>query len=369
MEEWKEYRLEELCKGRGTYGIGASAVPYDKSKYTYLRITDINDDGTINKKGLLSVDSPEACNYVLSKNDIVFARTGNSTGRSYFYDGTDGVLVYAGFLIKFSLDEKKVNPRILKYYTHSNKYYDWVNSFNTGSTRGNINAQTYGNMPILLPPRAIQDKIVSILSSLDDKIELNRRINDNLEQQATALFDKMFPSITNGNCKIGDWLRPKRGIGLLTKDTILGDVPVVAGGLRPAAYHNKANTLSPVVTISASGANAGYVALWNKPVWSSDSSYIDSSLTSDVYFWYVMLKKRQKEIFDAQTGSAQPHIYPQHIAELPIKQLEKEQIIKYTEQATPLFKMVGNLTEENIKLAQLRDTLLPRLMSGELEIS
>lgn len=197
----------------------------------------------------------------------------------------------------------------------------------------------------------------------------NTRINDNLEQQATALFDKMFPSITNGNCKIGDWLRPKRGIGLLTKDTILGDVPVVAGGLRPAAYHNKANTLSPVVTISASGANAGYVALWNKPVWSSDSSYIDSSLTSDVYFWYVMLKKRQKEIFDAQTGSAQPHIYPQHIAELPIKQLEKEQIIKYTEQATPLFKMVGNLTEENIKLAQLRDTLLPRLMSGELKIS
>ncbi len=180
MEEWKEYRLEELCKGRGTYGIGASAVPYDKSKYTYLRITDINDDGTINKKGLLSVDSPEACNYVLSKNDIVFARTGNSTGRSYFYDGTDGVLVYAGFLIKFSLDEKKVNPRILKYYTHSNKYYDWVNSFNTGSTRGNINAQTYGNMPILLPSRAIQDKIVSVLSSLDNKIELNRRINDNL---------------------------------------------------------------------------------------------------------------------------------------------------------------------------------------------
>ena len=197
----------------------------------------------------------------------------------------------------------------------------------------------------------------------------NTRINDNLEQQAIALFDYMFPSITTGDYKIGDWLNPKRGIGLLTKDTILGDVPVVAGGLRPAAYHNKANTLSPVVTISASGANAGYVALWNKPVWSSDSSYIDPSLTPDVYFWYVMLKKRQKEIFDAQTGSAQPHIYPQHIAELPIKQLEKEQIIKYTEQVAPLFKMVGNITEENARLAQLRDTLLPKLMSGELKIS
>ena len=181
MEEWKEFKLEELCIGKGAYGIGAPAVPFDVNKYTYLRITDIGDDGTINRKSLLSVDSPDACNYLLERNDIVFARTGNSTGRSYFYDEKDGQLVYAGFLIKFSLDEEKVNPRILKYYTHSQVYYDWINSFNTGSTRGNINAQTYGNMPIFLPPRIIQNKIVNILKSLDDKIELNRQINDNLK--------------------------------------------------------------------------------------------------------------------------------------------------------------------------------------------
>lgn len=89
-----------------------------------------------------------------------------------------------------------------------------------------------------------------------------------------------------------------------------GEVPVVAGGLEAATYHNVANTIAPVLTISASGANAGYVNLWHKAVWSSDSSYIDSAMTSDVFFWFVLLKKRQKEIFDSQTGSAQPHIYP-----------------------------------------------------------
>lgn len=180
MEQWKEYRLEELCKGKGCYGIGASAVPYNPNKYTYLRITDINDDGTLNKTGLMSVDDENSSNYILQKNDLVFARTGNSTGRSYFYDGTDGILVYAGFLIKFSIDETKVNPRILKYYTHSKDYYDWVHSFDTGGTRGNINAKTYGQMPIILPPIDVQDKIVDVLKSLDDKIELNRQINDNL---------------------------------------------------------------------------------------------------------------------------------------------------------------------------------------------
>ena len=67
------------------------------------------------------------------------------------------------------------------------------------------------------------------------------------------------------------------------------NVPVVAGGLEPSTYHNTANTKAPVLAISASGANAGFVSLWNIPIWSSDSSFIDSSITDDVYFWYVLL--------------------------------------------------------------------------------
>ncbi len=192
MEENKIYKLEELSKDRGSYGIAASAVPFSNHKYTYLRITDINDDGTLKKDNLMSVDEKNASDFLLKKNDIVFARTGNSTGRSYFYDGSDGELVFAGFLIKFSIDENKVNPRILKYYTHSTVYYSWIRSFDTGGTRGNINAKTYGEMPIMLPSRKKQDRIVDILKSFDDKIELNNRINANLEEQAQALFRRWF---------------------------------------------------------------------------------------------------------------------------------------------------------------------------------
>ena len=188
MEEWKEYRLGEIALGKGSYGIAAPAVPYDKSKYTYLRITDINDDGSLNSDGLKSVNDKNASKYLLHKGDIVFARTGNSTGRTYYYEGTEGPLVYAGFLIKFSLDSAKVNPRLLKYYTHSKPYYEWIHSFDTGATRGNINAQTFREMPIMLPPRSLQEKIVEILKSLDDKIELNRKINSNLEEQTKTIF-------------------------------------------------------------------------------------------------------------------------------------------------------------------------------------
>ena len=194
-------------------------------------------------------------------------------------------------------------------------------------------------------------------------------LNNNLEQQAQSIFDNMFPNISNGPCTIGDYITPKRGKSLLSKNAIFGDVPVIAGGLEPSTYHNVANTRSPVLAISASGANAGYVSLWNIPIWSSDSSYIDSSMTDDVYFWYVILKKRQKEIFDAQTGSAQPHIYPQHIASMSVLNLDIEEVHSYTSIVTPIFKIIGHHKEENTRLASLRDTLLPKLMSGELDVS
>ena len=164
MSEWKEYKLGDLTlDGKGHYGIAAPAVDYDSSKYTYLRITDINDDGTLNKQGLKSIDDANAGRYLLKPNDIVFARTGASVGRSYFYDGSDGDLVYAGFLIKFSLDPNKVNPYMLKSYTHSQDYYDWIKSVDNGATRGNINALTFASMPIVLPSRYEQDKIAGVL--------------------------------------------------------------------------------------------------------------------------------------------------------------------------------------------------------------
>ncbi len=178
--EFNTVTLEDISIGKGSYGISASAVEYDPNLYNYLRITDISEQGTINKNNLMSVDDKEAFRYILKENDIVFARTGNSTGKSYFYNINDGTLVYAGFLIKFSLDESKINPKFLKYYTLSFEYKNWLNSISTGSTRKNINAKMYGKMKIKLPPRKQQDFLVKILSKLDEKIELNNKINNNL---------------------------------------------------------------------------------------------------------------------------------------------------------------------------------------------
>ena len=161
--ELKEVKLKDISiNNRGYYGIGASAVEYGKTKYTYLRITDINDNGTLNTSSLMSIDDEKASDFLLKENDIVFARTGASTGRNYFYDGKIKDMVFAGFLIKFSLDEEMVNPRFIKYYCLSQKYKDWILASLTGSTRPNINEKQLSEMPILLPNREYQDKVVKI---------------------------------------------------------------------------------------------------------------------------------------------------------------------------------------------------------------
>lgn len=260
---------------------------------------------------------------------------------------------------------EKCDTRYLCYLINSMDLSGYI----TGSAQPKLSQANLNAVQLSMPTLEQQKRIVEYLVAIDNKIALNELINNNLEQQAQDIFDNMFPDISSGSHTIGEYISPKRGKGLLSKNAICGSVPVIAGGLEPSTYHNVANTQSPVLAISASGANAGYVSIWNIPIWSSDSSFIDSSMTDDVYFWYVFLKKRQKEIFDAQTGSAQPHIYPQHIASMSITGLDIEKVHSYTLITTPIFEMIGHYKEEKTILASTRDALLPKLMSGELDVS
>lgn len=267
-----------------------------------------------------------------------------------------------GFDVNDRLDEV-----FLFYYLIYNR--ERIKNFNRGSGQPSIRKTDILGMEVDIPPLDIQKKIVSVLYRIDKKIHINGVVNENLEQQAFAIFASRFSKVSEGDKTIGDYIIPCRGKNLLSKDAISGSVPVVAGGLEPSTYHNVSNTQSPVLTISASGANSGFVRLWNQPVWSSDSSYIDSGMTEDVYFWYAMLKLRQKEIYDSQTGSAQPHIYPKHIAAMPVTNLDKDEMTTYSRLVTPLFNMIGSNVRENQRLADIRDALLPKLMSGELNVS
>lgn len=187
-------KLSYLCieDEIGKYGIPASAEEFSEDKIRYLRISDIDDNGNLLDNDKKSVSSEDIKKYLLKEGDIVFARTGNSTGRTYFHESKNGELAFAGFLIKYGLDYNKVNPKYLKYYTVSQEYKQWVKNLSVGSTRGNINAQTFASCPIILPDRKQQNDLVRILSALDDKIELNNQVDAELEAIAKTLYDYWF---------------------------------------------------------------------------------------------------------------------------------------------------------------------------------
>ena len=414
MTEWKTYTLKELSKGRGEYGIGAPAVPFDKEKYTYLRITDINDDGTLNTSGMMSVDADDAEEYILEKNDIVFARTGNSTGRSYFYDGRDGELVYAGFLIRFRLDETKVNPKILKYYTHSKPYYDWVKSFDTGGTRGNINAKTYGDMPIYLPPRHIQDRIAGILGAIDDKIENNRRINTNLELQAQALYKQWFVDFEFPN----EEGKPYKSSGGKMVDSELGQIPegwrvqtisdisvrIASGGtpksLNESYYNGEIKWFTTkelkdcflidsdkhisTEALNDSAAklfpkNTILMAIYAAPtvgrlgILTAESTFNQAAVgivaKEEIghLFVYLTLLAERENLNNLASGAAQQNLNVGIVKQYKLIVPTKKLLIAFNQIAGSLFERIKVVSNENKTLATLRDTLLPKLMNGEIK--
>ncbi|AWI35066.1 type I restriction endonuclease [Helicobacter apodemus] len=161
---------------------------------------------------------------------------------------------------------------------------------------------------------------------------------------------------------------PKKGKNITQKNAIKGIYPVIAGGLEPAYYHNQSNTESPVITISASGANAGFVNIHYRPVWSSDSSYIDQTITPYVYFFYLFLKINQNILYDKQEGSAQPHIYPSHIMELEMPHYPKELIEVFETQIQVYFNKISHNMREILNLQSMRDMLLSKILNEKIEV-
>lgn len=368
MTEWIDCKISDI----GTVVGGATPSTkknenYESGEISWITPKDLSSfDARYIEKGernITEIGLKSCSTQLLPINTILFS---SRAPIGYIAIAAKELCTNQGF--KSIIPNENTDPLFLYYLLKYNK--DRIENLGSGTTFKEISGSTMKNIKVRVPKvKEIQSKIVSILTSIDDKIELNQKINNNLEQQAQAIFDKMFPNVGYGKKYIGDFIIPKRGKSLLSKNAIFGSIPVVAGGIEPTIYYNTSNTKPPVLAISASGANAGYVSLWNIPIWSSDSSYIDSSMTNDVYFWYSLLKRRQQEIFDAQTGSAQPHIYPKNIASMPIIDLDSNDIKKYTSNVTPIFEKIGKNKEENFHLKSLRDTLLSKLMSGEIDVS
>ena len=385
MEEWKEYKLGTLTDRKIGYGIvqpGASV----SGGVPVIKVNNIIS-------GLRNVEELETTS---KDNDAKYSRTKLIGGELIIsVVGTIGKtaivpmsfagcnLVRATCLIDIK-DKQLVSW--VKYYIDSPQGQRYIHENLNTTVQPTLNVKSLVDMPIPMYSSEYMKKAVAILKSLDDKIEVNRKINENLEQQAQALFKSWFVDFEpfkNGEFieselgmipkgwrvgKLGELCQFKRGKGLLSKNAIPGDVPVVAGGLEPACYHNISNTKAPVITVSGSGANAGFMRMYHQEVWASDCSFIDITCENWL-FVYCFLAINSHLLRHAQTGAVQPHVKPADIHDFDLAIPPKENIQTFQDIISSFITKKGLLEQESRRLAELRDTLLPRLMSGELKVN
>jgi type I restriction enzyme S subunit len=186
---WKNTSLGKVS-GKPAYGMNAAACKFD-GKHKYIRITDISDqERAYRPKPLTSPEPPISADYALRAGDIVFTRTGASTGKSYLYKEADGELYFAGFLIRFSI--KGAVPAFVFAQTLRSDYENWVSVASTRSGQPGINAQEYAGYKFSIPPLPEQRKIANFLKAVDDKVTQLSRKKALLENYKKGCMQQLF---------------------------------------------------------------------------------------------------------------------------------------------------------------------------------
>ena len=255
----------------------------------------------------------------------------------------------------------------------------------TASGRENVSKSAFSKMQILIEDNIItQRRIAEILSRYDSLIENYQKQIKLLEESAQRLYKEWFVDLRfpgHENTKfvdgvpegwekicLGELVCFKRGKTITKKEIIEGNIPVVAGGIEPAYYCNKSNTRNRVVTISASGANAGYTRMYFEKIWASDCSFIDCSMTNYFHFVYCYLIANKIAIDNLQKGAAQPHVYPKDINALALCCPHNDILDSFESKISYYFDLISSLQKQIHKLTEARDRLLPKLMSVKIEV-
>ena len=370
-----------------TDGKHGDCEPAENSGYYFVSCKDVNN-GTVDYANARQI-SERAFREThkrtqLAPNDILITNSGTIGRMALVKDIPETYrTTFQKSVAIVKPDTSVVLPTYL-YYKLQNCVTDFVNRSN-GSAQKNLLLGTMREFQIdLHEDFAEQERLSSILAAYDNLIENNQKQIKLLEEAAQRLYkewfvDLRFPgyedtAIVDGvpdgwkKGTLGDISLFKRGKTITKAQVLDGDVPVVAGGLEPAYYHNKSNTVAPVITVSGSGANAGFTRLYNVDVFASDCSFVDNQTTPYLFFVYCYLKANKSSLDSLQKGSAQPHVYPKDLNAMKLTLPTDEFLNEFCRLVTPYFDSIKTLQREIALSAEARDRLLPKLMSGEIEV-
>ena len=382
MSEWKEIKLRDVSSDI-SYGYTASASSANVGP-KFLRITDITS-------GKIKWETVPYCNisekdfnkYQLSIGDIVVARTGATTGYNAIIKSNISA-VFASYLIRFKINVNLADPFFIGHILQSNSFQDYVDAIAGGSAQPGANAQQLADFEFLLPPLSEQEAIAEVLSSLDDKIDLLHRQNKTLEQLAETLFRQWFVEEADESWEVGtiedefDFVMGQSPSGdTLNQDN---DGMIFFQGRSDLSFRFPIPRVYTTSPKKIAKQNDTLVSV-RAPVGDINMAYDecclgrgvaafrykdDSSFFSYTYYKIRSLSDVIKKFED--NGTVFGSIGKDNFKSIEIVIPPIDLIIKFQQYAKPIDDKIKSNSQQIRTLIQLRDTLLPKLMSGEIKI-
>lgn len=395
-----EYKIGEIADIKSGKRLPKGKEFCDKiTEHRYIRARDIKNRKILDEN-IVYIDEEthsKIKKYIIEFGDIAITIVGENIGDiGYCGKALDksNLTENAVRLTNFKTDI--VNSIYLSYYLNQKFMKEYMRLIGSGAAQGKLGIYKIQKIKVNLPDVETQNKIVELLLKYDELIEKNDECQKNLQCIIEELYSEWFvrfrfPGYEKykflyskprgwicGNTEhnqipenwhygqlneIGQFVRGKN---ITSEQMIYGEIPVISAGIQPAGYHNKSNVNGNSLTMSASGANAGYLQYNLEDVWAADCSYYQNN--ENIWFVYCSLNFIESAIKNLQVGAAQPHVYPKNINKLNIIIPEEKYIKLFQKTVNPMFEEIKILKQKNKNLIKQRNLLLPRLMSGKLEI-
>ena len=384
MSEWKTYRADEFCK---TVTDGTHDSPKPQTCGRYLITSKHLKSSGIDFSSANKISEEDYQKIIKRSNveqyDILFSMIG-TVGNIHRVTTVDVDYAVKNMGI-FKLGGDNVKSLWLYYYLQSPQAKEYIKSRISGSTQGYLTLGSLREFSVSVPPLAEQKRIADILSAIDDKIELNRRINANLEQQAQALYKSWFVDNNTNKIRLEEVVKttsggtPSRGhteyyggnYGWIKSKELNGSfISKTEESITDLAILKSSAKILPEmsVLIAMYGATVGQYAIISKPMTCNQA--ICALLPNENYpytYLFMVAKNKKEELINNAVGSAQQNISQVIIKDLLISN-DIAKIKEFHNKVAPIFGIIRKNTEENINLSTLRDTLLPKLMSGEIKV-
>ncbi len=370
----------------GPFGTQLKAAEYQKSGTPVLNVKNLGY-GSVSKAKLDYVGSETADRlkiHLLKKGDIVFGRKGAVDRHAYIDYEADGWM-QGSDCIRMRIESNTINPRFLSYYFLTNKHKAFMISMcSHGTTMASLNQKILEQIELPYPDRTYQDKVVDTLERFDKKIKVNSEINENLLQQAQTLFAEAFPysfidelpdgwrkGTVDDIIEIHDSKRiPLSGA---QRDKMTKKIYPYYGAASLMDYVDEYIFDGIYLLLGEDGTvvdDAGYPVLqyiWGQ-FWVNNHAHILTGKNGYSVESLMLLFKRTP-VKSIVTGAVQPKISQANLRSIPVVIPSADALSSFNLQIAPMFEQIRQNVDQNKALAQLRDTLLPKLMSGELDVS